>query len=222
MFGEDFTAEAVADHIASAASTVPEFRGRHHIFTGLVHALAPETWVVQISNLDRRPGEGEFGKPEWRWFRRPPLNEFQVAWRQIKSPAESFGGALGSGALSISRSDFELLGRSAVMRPHRAEDYEGLLAAINARVAKRDKTVSPACQVLYLDPEFREGGPRSEFGGDLYKNGQVVPDDFDRLSVLSVGPWGLDLGTIVRPFVERGERELEESKKRGAGSTEAD
>jgi hypothetical protein len=199
LAGESRTVERAVEHIATEAKELREFRFMHHIFTGIVHAPYDGCWVMQLSNLDMRKGEGEIGRPDPRWFKRRPLKEFRVYWHPIKEMSDSLAGGIGSGALSIKERDLAQLNRATRFAPRDPKDYQRMLAEINRRVAGRTASVSPACQTIYINPHKTDTSNGAEFDGELWENGQVVPSDFE-VCTFRLNIFGIDLTQLSRTF----------------------
>jgi len=202
LAGETRSAEEVVEHIGVEAAKLREFRLTPHVFSGIVHTPYDGCWVFELSNIDIREGELGGGKLNSRCFYRRPLPTFNAKWVSVQGADSSFAGAIGSGAGALREADFKQLTRAARVRPRKPKDYEGLLAEINRRVAGREATVSPACQTLYLNPNFEAESNEAAFGGQLWENGQKVPEDFDG-HIFWMNLFGLDMSLITREFTQR-------------------
>lgn len=95
LYGHATNADEVVERIRSEAAKVPEFRRCHHIFTGALVGPKPlmEIWFLQITNVDKRPGEAD---DDLTWTRRPPLREFHLKARRVDDPPGAGWGALAS------------------------------------------------------------------------------------------------------------------------------
>jgi hypothetical protein len=97
-------------------------------------------WHYEIANQRRLP-DGSISLPEGNFTLR--------AW-MVDVP--SFF-AHGSGAYRLSAADRTRIESSLVKRPRRSDDYLGLLASINRRVAKiKGSGVSKWCQTCFMKP----------------------------------------------------------------------
>jgi hypothetical protein len=197
LHGQSRSLDEIVHHIASEAAKAREFRVSPHIFTGIAIFPTNGACFFQIANLDIREGDYRNGALNPACFERRPQSKFEVMGRKIQTSDQVVGGALGLGAASISDSDKALLRRVAKSRPKDYKDYMNVLAAINGRVAARDrfKSVSPACQVIHLDPSR----PQTSNGSHsrLYENGQKIPKDFDLLTVRA-NLSGFDVTSLTR------------------------
>lgn len=90
-----------------------------------------------------------------------------------------------------------------------------VLAKINAEVASRDNTVSPACQVIYLGPDPPAEGP--SIATELYTNGQDVPSNADLYIRMNIS--GVDLLDFSRSARQAFERSLAEHQASKSDST---
>lgn len=200
LWGKGRTLNEIVHHIVAEASKMPEFRRNVHMFTGVAVAASDGAWVIQISNADVRDGDvGAGGKVAPRVFGRRPLGHFEVMGRHVQTSSDAAAGALGLGAQAISEEDFKLLHTLARRKPKDHRDYMNVLAAINKRAASRDRhrSVSPACEVLYLDPVAAMAGEEVHFASHLYENGQKVPKTFEG-GVFPVNLFGIDILSFSR------------------------
>jgi hypothetical protein len=162
-------------------------------------AASDGAWVIQVSNVDIQEGEvGAGGVVDSRVFGRRPLGHFEVAAQHVQNPSDAFAGALGLGAQAISRKDLDLLLSLAQRKPKDHRDYMNVLAAINKRASSRDRhrSVSPACEVLYLDPVAAMAEDEIHFDSQLYDNGQKVPESFEG-GAFPINLFGIDVLSIT-------------------------
>jgi hypothetical protein len=190
LHGKPRTLADALQHIAAEASATREMRMLHHIFTG-VASTVDGVQAVQISNVDIRAGEGG-SSPNWQ--RRQPKRSFDVRTRHVRTDAQAVGGALGSGAAALTDEERAKLERLCRLKPRHPDEYMDVLSSINAAVAKRDRTVSPACEVAYLDPDLTKGSRSHGF-----RNGQTPPDGYKAKMIFNLG--GIDL-TEPHPFLQ--------------------
>jgi hypothetical protein len=98
----------------------------------------------------------------------------------------------GSGAARlVADRHLDLLRSQLELRPRKVMDHMKLLAAVNRRVAAKEKTVSPFCQVSFLNADEKTSPTSRTF----VKKGEVVPFEMPVLL------FGIDLSGVTRRFL---------------------
>lgn len=198
--GRTRTLDELLQHIASEATQNRQLTRLHHVFSGVAFA-SDGAWLIQISNIDHRPGENA---RLLEWTRRPPFPSFRVSGAlNVNSKNEAMGGAVGSGTGSLTDDEYRLMHRLSQHKPRNASEYANALGNINRRVAERDPTrsVSPACVVLHMEAEPTHG--RAQIESFLRDNGQTPPSDFYSWDISNY--LGIDFTGISRNFVRSAE-----------------
>jgi hypothetical protein len=113
---------------------------------------------------------------------------FGYVMQELSGP---FVFANGSGAALVAAGGhLDQLRSQMLIRPRKVEDHMNLLAKINRRVAAHESTVSPFCQVSYLNAD-EHTGPMSQ---TYLQRGEAVPFEMPVLL------FGLDLTDMTRHF----------------------
>jgi hypothetical protein len=123
----------------------------------------------------------------------PVLHDsFGYVMQELDGP---FWFANGSGALYIADRERTLLQAQKSVVPRQPKDHMKLLATVNRRAAELDrrKTVSPFCQVSFINSDERTG-PQSQ---TFTEQGEDVP------FAMPVLLFGVDLSDMMSRFVER-------------------
>jgi hypothetical protein len=195
LYGKVSSLEEIVQTIALAAQKTPELRGFHHSFNGGAVKSNGEVSTFQIHNFDVRPGDS---KATIRWVNRPPLREFQISRAVIGQTHRGFAGGWGSGIEVRRAEDESLLSQLVENHPRDPTDYMQALAGLNRKIAALEKSVSPACQVVFIDPESND----PYFHSEPFANGQSVPPDWNE-AVFRVNVRGLDLTQWTTEFFRR-------------------